>query len=86
MSVQRLRCVSGQGFGLCFELCAGESGNASGLYGISRRLCGTGAIAMGFPVITNEDTFRIPKSLIVQRDFSKFCVTSLEARGITGIG
>ena len=30
--------------------------------------CGAGAIALGFPVITNEETFRVPKSLIVQPD------------------
>ncbi len=31
--------------------------------------CGAGAIALGFPVITNDETeniFRVPKSLIVQ--------------------
>ncbi len=43
---------------------------------------GTGAIALGFPVITNEETFRVPKSLIVQKDVSKFNATSLEARDI----
>lgn len=43
---------------------------------------GAGAIALGFPVITNEDTFRVPKSLIVQPDVSKFNATSLEARDI----
>ena len=31
--------------------------------------CGAGAIALGFPVITNEDTFKVPKSLIVQVEF-----------------
>lgn len=44
--------------------------------------CGAGAIALGFPVITNEETFRVPKSLIVQTDVSKFNATSLEARDI----
>ena len=44
--------------------------------------CGAGAIALGFPVITNEETFRVPKSLIVQKDVSKFNATSLEARNI----
>ena len=44
--------------------------------------CGAGAIALGFPVITNEETFRVPKSLIVQKDVSKFNATSLEARDI----
>ncbi|MDD3796194.1 MAG: CO dehydrogenase/CO-methylating acetyl-CoA synthase complex subunit beta, partial [Lachnospiraceae bacterium] len=32
--------------------------------------------------ITNEETFRVPKSLIVQKDVSKFNATSLEARDI----
>ena len=46
--------------------------------------CGAGAIALGFPVITNEteNIFRVPKSLIVQEDVSKFNATSLEARDI----
>ena len=44
--------------------------------------CGSGAIALGFPLITNEETFRVPKSLIVQKDVSKFNATSLEARDI----
>lgn len=44
--------------------------------------CGAGAIALGFPVITNEETFRVPKSLIVQKDVSKFNATSLESRDI----
>ena len=44
--------------------------------------CGAGAIALGFPVITNEETFRVPKSLIVHKDVSKFNATSLEARDI----
>ena len=44
--------------------------------------CGAGAIALGFPVITNEETFSVPKSLIVQKDVSKFVATSNEARGI----
>ncbi len=45
---------------------------------------GAGAIAMGFPVITNdtENMFRVPKSLIVQEDTTKFNATSLEARDI----
>ena len=44
--------------------------------------CGAGAIALGFPVVTNEteNIFRVPKSLIVQEDVSKFNATSLEAR------
>ena len=46
--------------------------------------CGAGAIALGFPVITNEteNICRVPKSLIVQEDVSKFNATSLEARDI----
>ena len=46
--------------------------------------CGAGAIALGFPVVTNEteNIFRVPKSLIVQEDVDKFNATSLEARDI----
>ena len=45
--------------------------------------CGAGAIALGFPVITNhEGVSEVPKSLIVQKDVSKFNATSLEARDI----
>ena len=46
--------------------------------------CGAGAIALGFPVVTNEteNIFRVPKSLIVQEDVAKFNATSLEARDI----
>ena len=46
--------------------------------------CGAGAIALGFPVVTNEteNIFRVPKSLIVQEDVSKWNPTSLEARNI----
>lgn len=46
--------------------------------------CGAGAIALGFPVVTNEteNIFRVPMSLIVQEDVSKFNATSLEARNI----
>jgi acetyl-CoA synthase len=46
--------------------------------------CGGGAIAMGFPVITNDirDTWPVPKSLIIQRDTKAFIGTSLEARDI----
>ena len=44
---------------------------------------GAGAIAFGFPVITNEtDIHRVPMSLIVQEDVSKWNATSLEARKI----
>ncbi len=46
--------------------------------------CGAGAIALGFPVISNEteNMFRVPKSLIQQLDTSKWNATSLEARDI----
>lgn len=45
--------------------------------------CGAGAIALGFPVITNQEgVTRVPKSLICQMDVSKFNATSLEARDI----
>ena len=46
--------------------------------------CGGGAIAMGFPVITNEteNIWRVPKSLIVQENTTDFIETSLEARDI----
>jgi len=46
--------------------------------------CGAGAIALGFPVITNEteNISRVPKSLIVQEDVAKFNATSLDARNI----
>ena len=45
---------------------------------------GAGAIAYGFPVITNDtkDIKRVPKSLIVQEDTTKFNATSIEARDI----
>ncbi len=46
--------------------------------------CGAGAIAMGFPVITNdtEDMWRVPKSLLIQENTEDFIETSLEARDI----
>ena len=46
--------------------------------------CGAGAIQLGFPVITNQEDniWSIPKSLIIQKDTSKFEATSLEARDI----
>jgi acetyl-CoA synthase len=46
--------------------------------------CGGGAIAMGFPVITNDvnDMWAVPKSLIIQPDTKDFIATSLEARDI----
>ncbi|MCD8124366.1 MAG: CO dehydrogenase/CO-methylating acetyl-CoA synthase complex subunit beta [Lachnospiraceae bacterium] len=46
--------------------------------------CGAGAISYGFPVVTNDDNdmWRVPMSLIVQPDTTKFVETSLEARRI----
>jgi acetyl-CoA synthase len=46
--------------------------------------CGGGAIAMGFPVITNDtrDVWPVPKSLIIQQDTKNLIETSLEARDI----
>ena len=45
---------------------------------------GAGAIAMGFPVITNDtkDMWKVPKSLIIQKNTKDFIETSLEARDI----
>ena len=50
--------------------------------------CGAGAVALGFPVITNDVATleavngKVPKSIIGQADVSKFNATSLEARDI----
>ena len=46
--------------------------------------CGAGAIALGFPVITNDDNdmWRVSKTLIVQPDTTDWIETSLEARDI----
>jgi len=46
--------------------------------------CGAGAIALGFPVITNDtrDMWKIPKSLIIQENTQDWIETSLEARDI----
>ena len=50
--------------------------------------CGAGAVALGFPVVTNDvDTLaavhaNVPKSIIGQPDVDKFNATSLEARDI----
>ena len=46
--------------------------------------CGAGAICLGFPVITNEpeDTWKIPKSLIIYPETKDWIETSLEARDI----
>ncbi len=50
--------------------------------------CGAGAVALGFPVVTNDVATleavnaKVPKSIIGQPDVSKFNATSLEARDI----
>lgn len=46
--------------------------------------CGAGAIALGYPVITNQVVpfWSVPESLLMQPDVSRFIATSLEARGI----
>ena len=43
---------------------------------------GAGAIARGFPVITNEDTFAVPECLIPKVPVEKMNAASLEARNI----
>lgn len=43
---------------------------------------GAGAIALGFPVITDQQVPEVPSNLIVQKDYDKLAQTSLEARGI----
>jgi acetyl-CoA synthase len=46
--------------------------------------CGGGAIAYGFPVITNDekDMWPVPRSLIIQPDVKQFVETAIEARGM----
>lgn len=44
--------------------------------------CGAGAIALGFPVITDQEVLEVPMNLLTQKDYDKFVATSLEARGI----
>ncbi len=46
--------------------------------------CGAGAISLGFPVVTNhvDELWKVPMSLIIQEDTTKFVDTSIEARGI----
>jgi acetyl-CoA synthase len=41
-----------------------------------------GAIALGFPVITDQEVPEVPTLLITQKDYDKFAATSLEARNI----
>lgn len=43
---------------------------------------GAGAIALGFPVITDQTVLEVPMNLLTQKDYDKFVATSLEARGI----
>jgi len=43
---------------------------------------GAGAIALGFPVITDQEVQEVPQNLITQKDYEKMVQTSLEARGI----
>ena len=43
---------------------------------------GAGAIALGFPVITDQVVPEVPTLLLTQKDYDKFVATSLEARGI----
>ncbi len=46
--------------------------------------CGGGAIALGFPVITDEEEniWTVPKRLIIQKNYDELVDTSLEARNI----
>jgi len=44
--------------------------------------CGAGAIALGFPVITDQEVLEVPMNLLTQKDYDKFVITSLEARNI----
>jgi acetyl-CoA synthase len=46
--------------------------------------CGAGAIAMGFPVITDDeqDMWKVPKTILIQKDTQNWIETSLEARDI----
>ena len=43
---------------------------------------GAGAIALGFPVITDQTVLEVPMNLLTQKDYDKVVATSLEARGI----
>lgn len=43
---------------------------------------GAGAIALGFPVITDQDVPEVPTLLLTQKDYDKVVKTSLEARKI----
>lgn len=43
---------------------------------------GAGAIALGFPVITDQEVTEVPTLLLTQKDYDKVVKTSLEARKI----
>lgn len=43
---------------------------------------GAGAIALGFPVVTDQKVLEVPTLLLTQKDYDKVVATSLEARGI----
>lgn len=43
---------------------------------------GAGAIALGFPVITDQEVLEVPTLLLTQKDYEKVPATSLEARNI----
>lgn len=44
--------------------------------------CGAGAIALGFPVVTDQTVTEVPTLLLTQKDYDKVVKTSLEARKI----
>ncbi|MDM9945014.1 acetyl-CoA decarbonylase/synthase complex subunit alpha/beta [Clostridioides difficile] len=43
---------------------------------------GAGAIALGFPVVTDQTVLEVPMNLLTQKDYDKIVATSLEVRGI----
>lgn len=43
---------------------------------------GAGAIALGFPVVTDQTVLEVPMNLLTQKDYDKIVATSLEARRI----
>ncbi len=46
--------------------------------------CGAGAIALGFPVLTDQekDIWEVPRRLIIQKNYEDLVNSSIEARGI----
>ena len=47
--------------------------------------CGGGAIALGFPVVTDDDSegvAEVPRSLLIYKDYANYVPASIEARGI----